>query len=123
LERAVKGRSETHKRLREDVAIVTAVPIVGGGIGIWEIVLLVVLAILLFGAKKLPELGRSAGKGMREFKDSVTSFKKPIEEVTDLVTLDEVKDIAALRSPKTALARMLTDKPDEPKKDEARTET
>jgi sec-independent protein translocase protein TatA len=99
------------------------VPIVGGGIGIWEIVLLVVLAILLFGAKKLPELGRSAGKGMREFKDSVTSFKKPIEEVTDAITLDEVKDIAALRSPKTALARMLTDKRDEPKPDEARTET
>jgi sec-independent protein translocase protein TatA len=93
------------------------------GIGIWEIVLLVVLAIVLFGARKLPELGRSAGKGMREFKDSVTSFKKPIEEVTDLVTLDEVKDIAALRSPKTALARMLTDKRDEPKTDEARTET
>jgi len=99
------------------------VPIVGGGIGIWEIVLLVVLAILLFGAKKLPELGRSAGKGMREFKDSVTSFKKPIEEVTDVVTLDEVKDIASLRSPKTALARILSDKPNETKKDEARTET
>jgi sec-independent protein translocase protein TatA len=98
-------------------------PFFGGGVGPWEILLLVLLAILLFGAKKLPELGRSAGKGMREFKDSVTSFKKPIDEVTDLVTLDEVKDIAALRSPKTALARILTDKPDEPKKDEARTET
>jgi sec-independent protein translocase protein TatA len=92
------------------------------GIGIWEIVLLVVLAILLFGAKKLPNLGRSAGKGMREFKDSVTNFKQPIDEATDLVTIDDVKDIAALRSPKTALTRILTDKPDEPKKDEARTE-
>jgi len=99
----------------------------GGGIGIWEIALLVVLAILLFGAKKLPELGRSAGKGMREFKDSVTTFKKPIEEVTDLVTIDEVKDIAALRSPKTALSRLLTDKPEKaetpPPASDARTDT
>jgi sec-independent protein translocase protein TatA len=86
----------------------------GGGVGIWEIALLVLLGILLFGAKKLPGLGRSAGKGMREFKDSVTTFKKPIEEVTDLVTIDEVKSIAALRSPKTALSRLLTDKPKKP---------
>lgn len=98
----------------------------GGGIGIWEIVLLVVLAIVLFGAKKLPELGRSAGRGLREFKDSATSFKKPVDEVKDLLTIDDVKDIAALRSPKTALSRMLLDKPSEAKSQpdgETRTET
>jgi sec-independent protein translocase protein TatA len=37
-----------------------------------EIVLLLVLALLLFGAKRLPEIGRSLGTGMREFKDSVS---------------------------------------------------
>jgi sec-independent protein translocase protein TatA len=37
-----------------------------------EIVLLLLLALLLFGAKRLPEIGRSLGKGMREFKDSVS---------------------------------------------------
>jgi sec-independent protein translocase protein TatA len=82
------------------------------GVGIWEIVLLAVLAVFLFGAKKLPDIARSAGKGMREFKDSAKEFKKPIEEVTDLVEVEEVKDLAALRSPKTALARMLDDKPE-----------
>jgi sec-independent protein translocase protein TatA len=41
-------------------------------IGTGEIVLLLLLALLLFGAKRLPEIGRSLGKGMREFKDSVT---------------------------------------------------
>jgi sec-independent protein translocase protein TatA len=41
-------------------------------IGPMEIVLLLVLALLLFGAKRLPEIGRSLGSGMREFKDSVT---------------------------------------------------
>jgi sec-independent protein translocase protein TatA len=37
-----------------------------------EIVLLLVLALLLFGAKRLPEIGRSLGTGMREFKNSVS---------------------------------------------------
>ncbi len=37
-----------------------------------EIVVLLVIVLLLFGAKRLPELGRSLGTGMREFKDSVS---------------------------------------------------
>ena len=41
-------------------------------IGTSEIILLLLLALLLFGAKRLPEIGRSLGKGMREFKDSVS---------------------------------------------------
>jgi sec-independent protein translocase protein TatA len=41
-------------------------------IGGTEIVLLLLVALLLFGAKRLPEIGRSLGKGMREFKDSVS---------------------------------------------------
>ena len=43
-----------------------------GFIGIQEVVLLVVLLLLIFGAKRLPEMGRSLGRGMREFKDGVT---------------------------------------------------
>ena len=43
-----------------------------GLIGIQEIVLLVVLLLLIFGVKRLPEMGRSLGRGMREFKDGVT---------------------------------------------------
>lgn len=41
-------------------------------IGPMEIVGLLILALLLFGAKRLPEIGRSLGSGMREFKDSVS---------------------------------------------------
>jgi sec-independent protein translocase protein TatA len=47
-----------------------------GSIGPWEIVLLLLLALLLFGAKRLPEIGRSLGSGMREFKDSVSGMTK-----------------------------------------------
>ena len=50
-------------------------------IGPMEIVGLLILALLLFGAKRLPEIGRSLGSGMREFKDSVTgnSHDEPAE--------------------------------------------
>ncbi|MFL5868328.1 MAG: twin-arginine translocase TatA/TatE family subunit [Thermoleophilaceae bacterium] len=42
------------------------------GIGPLEIVVVLVIVLLIFGPKRLPDLGRSLGKGMREFKDSVT---------------------------------------------------
>ena len=42
------------------------------GIGIPEILILLLVALLIFGPKRLPEMGRSLGRGMREFKDSVT---------------------------------------------------
>ena len=41
-----------------------------------HIAFLVVILLLVFGAKRLPEIGRSLGSGMREFKDSVTSEAK-----------------------------------------------
>jgi len=38
--------------------------------GTWEIVLIIAVILLLFGGKKIPELMRGLGKGMREFKDA-----------------------------------------------------
>jgi len=43
-----------------------------GFIGVPELLLLGLVALLVFGPKRLPEMGRSLGRGMREFKDSVT---------------------------------------------------
>ncbi len=48
-----------------------------GFIGMPEIILLALVALLLFGPKKLPEMGRGLGKGLREFKDSVSGDHKP----------------------------------------------
>jgi sec-independent protein translocase protein TatA len=48
-----------------------------GNIGAPEIIGLLLLALLLFGAKRLPEIGRSLGSGMREFKDSVSGTGTP----------------------------------------------
>jgi sec-independent protein translocase protein TatA len=42
------------------------------GIGIWELLILLLVLLLVFGPKRLPEMGKQLGKGMREFKDSVT---------------------------------------------------
>lgn len=43
-----------------------------GWLGPWEIVIVVVILLVIFGPKRLPEMGRGLGKGMREFRDSVT---------------------------------------------------
>ena len=55
-----------------------------GNIGGIEIVGLLIVALLLFGAKRLPEIGRSLGSGMREFKDSVTGNTPSHTETTQL---------------------------------------
>lgn len=49
-----------------------------GGIGTSEILLIVFVLLLLFGGKKLPELMRGMGRGIRDFKDAVN---EPVEEV------------------------------------------
>ena len=41
-------------------------------IGITGLIVILIVALLVFGPKRLPEIGRSLGKGMREFKDSIT---------------------------------------------------
>ena len=43
-----------------------------GWIGPWELAILLIVVLLVFGPKRLPEMGRSLGRGMREFKSSVT---------------------------------------------------
>ena len=51
-----------------------------GGLGTSEILLIVVALLLLFGGKKLPELMRGAGRGIREFKDAVNTATAPEED-------------------------------------------
>jgi len=56
-----------------------------------HLIFLLILALLLFGAKRLPEIGRSLGVGMREFKDSVTG----IQDATKIDTNAELPPPAA----------------------------
>jgi sec-independent protein translocase protein TatA len=56
-------------------------------IGIAGLVVILIVALLVFGPRRLPEIGRSLGKGMREFKDSITgkdeTRKLPAPHVED----------------------------------------
>jgi len=45
-----------------------------GPIGTPELIIILLVLLLVFGAKRLPEMGRSMGRGMREFKDAVTGL-------------------------------------------------
>jgi sec-independent protein translocase protein TatA len=46
-----------------------------GGFGLWEMILVFLVVLLLFGAKRLPEIGSSLGKGIREFKGSLREIE------------------------------------------------
>jgi sec-independent protein translocase protein TatA len=46
---------------------------------LWQVAIVIVIVLLLFGSRRLPELGRSLGDGMREFKDGITGKNKPEE--------------------------------------------
>jgi sec-independent protein translocase protein TatA len=54
-------------------------------IGVWQIVLIVAIALLLFGGRKIPELMRGIGQGMKE-------FKKATAEDDEEVIVDDTKD-------------------------------
>jgi sec-independent protein translocase protein TatA len=61
-----------------------------GSIGPMELILIFVIALLVFGPKKLPEIGRSVGKALREFKKTSDEIKGRIEEE---IEASEIKDI------------------------------
>lgn len=50
-----------------------------GSIGFPEMLIILVVALLVFGPKRLPELGRSLGKGLTEFKRATNGFKESIQ--------------------------------------------
>jgi sec-independent protein translocase protein TatA len=77
-----------------------------GNLGFGEIMMILVLVLLLFGAKRLPEIGASMGKGIREFKKSITDVDRSLNEGGR----DETSD--RLRRPEPTSNR--TDQPEDP---------
>ncbi len=51
-----------------------------GGLGGWEILLIVMVLLIFFGAKRIPELAKGLGKGIKEFKDATKEIKDEIEK-------------------------------------------
>jgi len=64
-------------------------------IGPLELAIVLIIALVIFGPKRLPDLGRSLGSGMREFKDSITGKSE------DEQTLEETKRELTKQSPAT----------------------
>lgn len=50
-----------------------------GGLGAWEIALIMLIVLVFFGAKRIPELARGVGRGIREFKDATSEVRNSIE--------------------------------------------
>jgi TatA/E family protein of Tat protein translocase len=61
-----------------------------GNIGLPELLIIMAIALLIFGPKKLPEVGRSIGKAIREFRKTTDEIKDKFEEQ---IRADELKDI------------------------------
>ncbi|CAN5397421.1 hypothetical protein BH10BAC4_BH10BAC4_06690 [soil metagenome] len=51
-----------------------------GGVGFNEMLLIGIVVLVFFGAKKIPEFMKGLGKGVREFKDAVSDVKKEVED-------------------------------------------
>jgi sec-independent protein translocase protein TatA len=62
------------------------------GLQLWEVFLVLLVVLLVFGPKRLPEMGRSLGKGLREFKDSITGKD---DEPAELPPPKEEQPVAA----------------------------
>jgi sec-independent protein translocase protein TatA len=56
------------------------------GVSLPELIILLLVLLLVFGAKRLPEMGRSLGKGMREFKDSVSGIEETFSTTSTTTT-------------------------------------
>lgn len=55
-----------------------------GNVGPLEIGIVLIIALLVFGPKKLPELGRSVGSGMREFKEGITNHHERADAAAEV---------------------------------------
>ena len=70
-----------------------------GGIGGIEVFIILVIALVIFGPQKLPEMGRSIGKAIREFKNAGTEIQDEITKAADAIDEDTEPNI---KPPKTS---------------------
>lgn len=58
-------------------------PLFIGGLGMQEVLLIVLVVLLFFGGKKIPELMKGLGKGVRSFKEGMNNVEREIDEIKD----------------------------------------
>jgi sec-independent protein translocase protein TatA len=64
-----------------------------------DVIVVLVIVLLFFGPKRLPLLGRELGRGMREFRDSITGKDKDAEDQPAITQASESPDLAAVTAP------------------------
>ena len=77
-------------------------------IGLQELVLIFVIALLVFGPKNLPQLGRSLGRAMREFRKASDEFRSTIETNLKINEVDPLPDPTPVVTPPEATAAPVT---------------
>lgn len=93
------------------------------GIGTWELVVILVLALILLGPAKLPEVAKSIGKGLASLRKSADEVKKEIDldgltaEITDIAGDSEVAELKQMVDVRGHIRRALDDL-EEPIEDE-----
>jgi sec-independent protein translocase protein TatA len=70
-----------------------------------EIIIVLIIVLVIFGPKRLPDLGRSLGKGMREFKDSVTGKDKEHEQLDSVKTVGDSPEPPATTATSSSTTR------------------
>lgn len=75
-----------------------------GSIGPLEIGIVLLIIVVLFGAKRLPELGSGLGRGMREFKDGITGDKRGDDEKESLPAPPPDDEVSSARAPESSAA-------------------
>ena len=80
-----------------------------GSIGMPELIIIFVIALIIFGPRKLPELGRSLGKSIAEFKKASNELRNTLEEE---IRLEEQKEATAKTQASSAATQASTPAPD-----------
>lgn len=62
------------------------------GLGMQEVLVIALIILLLFGGKKIPELMKGLGQGVRSFKDGMKDIEKPVEDIKKEISEIEKKD-------------------------------
>ena len=70
--------SNLYRKLNYNIMIT---PLLFGSLGFWEIALIVLVVLLLFGGKKIPELMRGLGKGVKSFKEGMKDVQDDVKEI------------------------------------------